>query len=86
MEIRYSKTAAKALKSYDKPTRERIRDAIRGLTEQPPRGDIKRLEGFSDGRLRLRVGGYRVVFRYDRDGQLEVLLILNIDARGGVYK
>ena len=54
MEIRYSKTAAKALKSYDKPTRERIRDAIRGLTESPPRGDIKRLEGFSDGRHRLR--------------------------------
>ena len=44
------------------------------------------MQGYSDGRLRLRVGGYRVIFRFDKDGQLEILQIINIDARGGVYK
>ena len=86
MEIRYAKAARKALESYDRTTKQRIRAAILGLTEKPPRGDIKRMEGFDDGRLRLRVGGYRIIFRFDRDGQLEILQILNIDSRGGVYK
>ena len=86
MEIRYSKAARKALESYDRPTKQRIRTAILGLTEKPPKGDIKRMEGFTDGRLRLRVGGYRIIFRYDHDGQIEILQIINIDSRGGVYK
>ena len=86
MEIRYAKAVRKALESYDKPTKQRIRAAILGLTEKPPKGDIKRMEGFDDGRMRLRVGGYRVVFRFDREGQIEILQIINIDSRGGVYK
>ena len=44
------------------------------------------MNGFSDGRLRLRIGSYRVVFRYGYDGELEILHIIRIDARGGVYK
>ena len=86
MEIRFAKAARKALESYDRPTKQRIKAGILGLTEKPPRGDIRRMQGYSDGRLRLRVGGYRVIFRFDQDGQLEILQIINIDARGGVYK
>ena len=86
MEIRFAKAARKALESYDRPTKQRIKAGILGLTEKPPRGDIRRMQGYSDGRLRLRVGGYRVIFRYDKDGQLEILQIINIDDRGGVYK
>ena len=86
MEIRFAKAARKALESYDRPTKRRIKAGILGLTEKPPRGDIRRMQGYSDGRLRLRVGGYRVIFRFDKDGQLEILQIINIDARGGVYK
>ena len=86
MEIRYSKAAAKYIESLDKPTKQRIRTGILGLTKNPPEGDIKRLQGYSDKRFRLRIGGYRVIYRYDRDGTPEVLQILDIDARGGVYK
>ena len=57
-----------------------------GLTENPPAGDIKFMKGYSDGRQRLRVGKYRVVFRYGHDGQIEILEVLNIDSRGGIYK
>ncbi len=86
MEIRYTKTAAKYIESLDKPTKQRIKAGIEGLTQKPPQGDIKRLQGYSDKRLRLRVGGYRVIYRYDLDGKLEILQILDVDARGGVYK
>ena len=63
MKIELTKTAAKALNSYDKPTKARIRAGIEGLTEKPPKGDIKPLEGRSDGLLRLRVGSYRIIYR-----------------------
>ena len=86
MEIRYAKAARKALESYDRPTKQRIRAGILRLTEKPPKGDIRRMQGYSDGRFRLRVGGYRVIFRFDQDDQLEILQIINIDARVGVYK
>lgn len=86
MEVRYAKSAQKALEKYDRPTKQRIRAGIIGLTEKPPKGDIKRMQGYSDGRMRLRIGGYRVVFRFDLDGKLEILQIISIDTRGGVYK
>ena len=64
----------------------RIRTAIQGLAKSPPEGDILPLQGYSDGRKRLRVGGWRVIYRCDRDGELEVLLIIDIGNRGDVYK
>ena len=64
MEIRYSKAAVKSIESMDRPTKQRIRAGILELTQKPPQGDIRPMQGYSDGRLRLRVGKYRVVFKY----------------------
>lgn len=86
MEIKYSKSAAKYLDSLDQPTQRRIHTAIIGLTEEPPKGDVKLLANFMDGRKRLRVGKYRIVFRYDKEGKVEILYIIDIDSRGGIYK
>ena len=86
MEIRYAKAAAKYLESLDRDTKRRILAGIMGLTQKPPVGDIKTLQEYSDGRLRLRVGKYRVIYRYDRDGAIEILHVLDIDSRGGIYK
>ena len=86
MEIRYAKAAAKYLESLDRETKRRIRSGIIGLTQNPPVGDIKAIKEYSDGRLRLRVGKYRVIYRYDLDGRLEILLVIDIDSRGGIYK
>ena len=86
MEIRYAKAAAKYLESLDKNTKRRILAGIMGLTQKPPVGDIKTLQEYSDGRLRLRVGKYRVIYRYGRDGAIEILHVLDIDSRGGIYK
>lgn len=86
MRIEYSKKAAKYINGLDKPTKLRIKKAIEGLTECPPKGDIKMLQGFPDGRKRLRVGKYRIIYNYLPNGEIEILMIINIDSRGDVYK
>ncbi|MEY8312135.1 type II toxin-antitoxin system RelE/ParE family toxin [Oscillospiraceae bacterium 42-9] len=84
MEIEYTKLAVKAIGRMDKLMKSRISRAVLGLTETPPKGDIKPLQGFSDGRGRLRVGKYRVVYRYAEDGK--TVYIMDIDSRGDIYK
>ena len=86
MEIRYARSAAKALEALDRPTKARIRAGIQGLTEKPPKGDIKIMQSYHDGRHRLRVGKYRVVYRYGQEGHVEILHIMEIGSRGDVYK
>lgn len=86
MEIRYAKSAVKVLEGLDKPTKARIRAGILGLTEKPPKGDIKTMQGYHDGRQRLRIGKYRVVYRYGVEGKIEILHIMEIGSRGDIYK
>ena len=86
MRIVYSKSAIKFLSKLDQKSVTRIREAIAGLTHNPPEGDIKPMQGFSDGRKRLRVGAWRVIYRLDRDGMVEILFIIDIGNRGDIYK
>lgn len=86
MVIKYSKSALKYLARQDRKTVDRIRAAIAGLTNRPPDGDIKPLQGYGDGRMRLRSGSCRIIFRYDEENEVEILLILDIGNRGDVYK
>ena len=46
LRIEYSKKAVKYINTLDRPTKQRIKKAIEGLTETPPKGDIKTLQGF----------------------------------------
>lgn len=86
MEIRYSKSAVKFINSLDKPTKQRIKTAIEGLTNVPPIGDIKRMQGLSDECYRLRIGKYRIIYKYTEENRLVVLNILDIGSRGDIYK
>ena len=86
MEIEFSKSAIKFLKSAPKHERNRILQAIDGLTHTPQTGDIKRLLGTSTECYRLRIGKYRVIFRYDENGYATVLCIMDIGSRGDIYK
>lgn len=86
MEIRYDKKAKKFIESQDRPTKQRIRNGIIGLTAKPPQGDIKTMQGYSDGRQRLRIGKYRIIYRYTSDNNIEILHIMDIDSRGDIYK
>lgn len=64
LQIEYSKKAAKYINALDKPTKHRIKAGIEGLTENPPTGDIKTLQGFPDCRKRLRIGKYRIIYKW----------------------
>ena len=86
MKIRYSKDAVKFLSKLDQKSVNRIRTAVEGLTLTPPQGDIKPMQGYQDNRLRLRVGGWRIIFKYGNEGVIEVLFVLDIGNRGDVYK
>ena len=85
MRIEYSKRSQKSLTDIPIKMQVKIAKAIEGLTQNPPKGDIKTLEGFSDGRKSLRVGQYRVVYKYLDDGTIYVYVI-NIGVRGDIYK
>ena len=77
MTIRFSKDAQKALKSMDGKTNRRIIAAVEGI----PEGDIKPLTGTIF--LRLRVGGYRVIFTYPESN---TIYVTKISPRGDAYK
>jgi mRNA interferase RelE/StbE len=84
--IRYSKSAIKFLSKLDKKTVSRIREAISGLAVEPPIGDIKVMQGYDDGRKRLRVGSYRVIYRKEGQEILEIIFVIDIGNRGDIYK
>lgn len=86
LKIVYSKSAIKFLAKLDQKSVARIRDAIEGLTHNPPDGDIKPMQGYADGRKRLRVGTWRVIYRIDAAEQLEILFVIDIGNRGDIYK
>ena len=80
------KNAMKFLNKLDKRSVLRIVAGIEGLTLKPPAGDIKVMQGLKDGTMRLRVGSWRVLYRYGEENALEILLVLDIGNRGDIYK
>jgi mRNA interferase RelE/StbE len=78
MLFEYSKQAKKAIGKTDVATKARIRKGILAI----PKGDIKPLKG-SPGSYRLRVGNWRILFSYAKEG---TVLIEKISPRGDVYK
>lgn len=85
MKIKYSKKSLKFLAKQDTATVNRIRSAIEKLTYTPPEGDIKPLQGYKD-KMRLRVGGFRIIYWYSEENGLEILFIDEIGNRGDIYK
>lgn len=84
--IKYSKDAIKFLSKLDKKSVKRIRMAIEGLADTPPVGDIKPLQGFSDGRKRLRVGTWRIIYKQESELFIEIIFVIDIGNRGDIYK
>lgn len=77
MNIEYSKKSVKYIKSTDRLTKKRLKEAI----EKIPLGDIKKLQGVEDG-YRLRVGDLRVLSSMEDNK----IYIDNIIPRGQAYK
>jgi mRNA interferase RelE/StbE len=68
--------AAKALKRLPLNQAERIMRAIGKL----PSGDVKRLQGRPE--YRLRVGSWRVIFLMEA----ETIMVTDVGARGDIYR
>lgn len=86
MQIKYTKTAVKLINTLDKAMKKRIKAGIEGLTEVPPKGDIKQMQGFNPPLYRLRIGKYRVLYEYTNINGEQVLIIKDIGSRGDIYK
>jgi mRNA interferase RelE/StbE len=84
--IEVKPSAERQYLKLDKPTRRRIRDALRELerAEQPllhPR--VRPLTGSLKGDYRVRVGGWRLLFTPDRESR--ILHIYAVLPRGDAY-
>lgn len=86
MKIKYEKSAIKYLKSLQPSQRSLILAAVEKLTHHPAEGDIKPMSGYKDGRYRLRVGKYRVIYKYLNEYDIEILCVMDIGSRGDIYK
>ena len=70
----------KYLERLNATDRNRIEDAIEVLKKDLPQRDITPITG-QPGTFRMRIGSYRVIFRYREDH----IFITHIDPRGQVY-
>lgn len=74
--------ARKDLRRIDPPTRDRILSAIERLAHGAElAGDIKRLRG--SGEYRLRIGAWRV--RFERDDRQLTIVVVRVLPRGRTY-
>jgi mRNA interferase RelE/StbE len=72
---------AKYLKRLNEPDKSRVKTALAGLEKTPPEGNISPIAG-KTGYFRLKIGDYRVLFRYKNDD----IFVSHIDPRGQSYK
>jgi mRNA interferase RelE/StbE len=81
--IEYTKQAVKSLAAMSSDTRTLVVSKIHALAANPTgAANVKKLVGRPG--YRLRVGSWRVIYTLD-SGRL-LILVLDIGARGGVYK
>ena len=80
MKVTLEKSAVKYLENLDTVMKRRIVKALRDLADEPPSGDIVKLQG-KDG-YRRRVGDFRIVF----DITETEVIVYKIAPRGQVYK
>ncbi|HSY48766.1 MAG TPA: type II toxin-antitoxin system RelE/ParE family toxin [Thermoanaerobaculia bacterium] len=75
--INWSSRGRKDLDDLDHGVNQRIRAAVERLADGI--GDVRRLTGIEPPLFRLRVGDWRVLFRYDGAGMIVILRVLPRD-------
>lgn len=78
--ITFAPRAERDLRRLDPPIRQRVLDSIERLAAADPTLNIRRLTGRDD--WRLRVGDWRVIFRFVEDRHVEIARVL---PRGRAY-
>jgi len=74
--------ARRDFKRLDPPTQQRVLVALERLIGEPPAGDVVRLAGAEE--WRLRVGDWRV--RFERDPGAHIIYVLRVLPRGRAYR
>jgi mRNA interferase RelE/StbE len=83
-EVRVGPQVDQFVKSLAPAPRQALRRAIKGLARGE--GDIKALEGKLSGWHRLRVGGYRVLYKETSQGRTRVINCVFGNPRSVVYE
>ena len=81
--IEFLRTALKQLAKLPVEIQQRIAARIEQLKTNPYPPDVKALKN-GEGRLRLRVGDYRVIYRVEND--ILEILIIKVGHRKNIYK
>jgi mRNA interferase RelE/StbE len=74
----------KYLRDQSKEVRQRIGEAINAIEVDPRPNGVKALQGNEKGRLRYRVGDYRVV--YECKDQELLILVVKVGDRKEIYR
>ena len=84
-EMRFSNVARRFLERADRPLRQRLKEALTRLREDP-RGlpGVKGLHGRFAGHLGYRLGEHRVVYRVNDDERM--IVVVAIGHRREVYR
>lgn len=77
----FSRRAEKAFMSLPDREAQRVKEAIRKLTENPRIHGTVKLEGAPVARYRYRIGDYRLLFDIDEAKIIEILDIRKRDER-----
>lgn len=80
--VRYTKTAARAIRRLDAPVRARVRAAVDALREDPYRG--KALQLSLRGLHSWRTGDWRILYRVSAE-RIEILVV-TVGHRREVYE
>lgn len=81
--IEFLRTARKELSKLPEDVQQRIAEKIDELQANPHPPGVKALKN-GDGRLRLRVGDYRVIYRIESDRL--IIIVVKIGHRRNIYK
>lgn len=85
--LEYTKTSLKNLKKLEKKTSLRIISKVKENSEmKSPLERAKPLTGLFENTYRYRIGNYRVVFKYDESGIINILTVLTVKHRKDIYK
>lgn len=81
-ELVWTRPAVKDVENLDPPVAERVLKAADRFADTE-HGDVKKLKG-KENRYRLRVGDWRVIFRFLKDRN--AIAVLRVRPRGSAYR
>jgi len=81
MQVFLHNYARKYIERLGQTAKARVMKALKNLEKEPPGGDIRPYEG-NPGIWRLRVGGYRVLYKIENGN---TILVTHIEPRGQAY-